>query len=220
MNEAAWLLGIILCALGVCLCTKASFGLSMVAAPPYILHLKLSSVISEFFTQGTTEYIWQGFLLILLCFAIKKFRPAFLLSFVTAILFGLTLDMWLFIFGGGVMYSAIWQRIIAFILGELITALSIAFFFRTDMPLMIYELIIKEVSLKWGFSQGRVKFISDVSMLVLSFCLAVFLNHSFRGIGIGTIIITLVNAPLITFFSAILDRLFIFNSLFRKGNAK
>jgi len=54
MNEAAWLLGILLCSLGVSLCTKAGFGLSMIAAPPYILHLKLS-LLSPFFTQGSAN---------------------------------------------------------------------------------------------------------------------------------------------------------------------
>ncbi len=215
MNEVAWALGIILCALGVALCTKANFGLSMVSAPPYIMHLKLSG-FSSFFTQGTTEYIWEGLLLILLCAAIKRFRPIFLLSFVSALLFGFTLDGWLFILGSGAAYTLLWQRILAFVFGELITALSIAFFFRTDMPLLIYELIIKEVSLKWNLKQVKVKYASDISMLVISFLMAIFLNKSFKGIGVGTIIITLINAPLITYFGAILDRLFVFNSLFRK----
>ena len=41
MNEIAWVIGIAGCALGVCLCTKANFGLSMIAAPPYIFHIAL-----------------------------------------------------------------------------------------------------------------------------------------------------------------------------------
>ena len=42
MNEIAWVLGIVLCALGVALCTKADFGLSMIAAPAYIIHVGMS----------------------------------------------------------------------------------------------------------------------------------------------------------------------------------
>ena len=54
MGELAWLIGTALCALGVAFCTKANFGLSMVAAPPYILHVALSK-FSTFFTHGTVE---------------------------------------------------------------------------------------------------------------------------------------------------------------------
>ena len=73
MNEAAWLFGILLCSLGVALCTKAGLGLSMIAAPPYILHRALIS-ISPIFTQGTCEYLWQGFLLFVMCLILRRFR--------------------------------------------------------------------------------------------------------------------------------------------------
>ena len=215
MNEAAWVLGIILCALGVALLTKASFGLSMISAPPYIFHIRLSQ-ISSFFTQGTCEYLWEFFLLILLCTLIRKFRLSFILSFLCAILFGLMLDLWLMLLGGGGVYETLLGRILAFISGEIITSLSIAFFFRTDMPLLIYELIIREISKKWNINPCIVKYANDFLMLVFSFLLAIFLNGDLRGIGIGTVIVTIINAPLITYLGALLDRIFKFNSLFRK----
>ena len=91
MNEIAWVAGIVLCALGVCLITKADFGLSMIAAPAYILHTGFIKIF-PWYTQGTSEYIFQGVLLILLCIAVRRFRFRYLFSFVTAVLFGLTLD--------------------------------------------------------------------------------------------------------------------------------
>ena len=74
MNELAWVIGIVVCSLGVCLCKKSDFGLSMIAAPPFILHVALKDIF-PWFTHGTAEYVWQGFLLILMCAAVQRFPP-------------------------------------------------------------------------------------------------------------------------------------------------
>lgn len=215
MNEAAWLCGILLCGLGVALCTKADFGLSMIAAPPYILHLKLQTFLS-FYTQGTSEYVWQAVLLILLCLIIRRFSPKYLFSFGTAVFSGFAIDFWIFILGGGAPYEALWLRIFTFVLGELITALAIAFFFRTSMPLQIYELTVTEISRVYGQPTAKIKQISDAVMLAVAILFAVFVNRAPDGIGIGTLIITAVNAPLISMFGRILDKLFIFDARFPK----
>ncbi|MBQ9767225.1 MAG: hypothetical protein IJW37_03905 [Lachnospiraceae bacterium] len=215
MNEIAWVLGIVLCALGVCLSTKADFGLSMIAAPAYILHVGLVKVF-PWFSQGTAEYVFQGALLILLCIAVQKFRLRYLLSFGTAILFGLALDLWFVVFGGNGAYEETSLRIAAFVLGTLITGLSIAFFFRTKLPQEIYELFVTELSTRYGWKSTRVKQIFDFSCLALSLVLAFFVNRSLEGIGIGTVIVTIVNASVIALFGKGLDKLFIFDSLVTK----
>ena len=92
MNEMAWLLGNVLCALGVALCTKESFGLSMLAAPPYILHIVISKFL-PWYSQGISEYAWQIMIMLLMCLLVKKFSPKYLLSFVTVIFFGALIDM-------------------------------------------------------------------------------------------------------------------------------
>lgn len=213
MNEAAWALGILLCSLGVCLCTKAGFGLSMIAAPAYILHCKLSS-LSAFFTQGACEYLWQGVLLAVMCLGVGRFRVRYLLSFVTGLLFGFALDGWLFLFGGNAVYASLGGRILAFVLGELVTALAVAFYFRTAWPKQIYELLVTEVADRYRLPTARVKWGNDLSMLVLSLGLAWLLNRSLDGIGIGTLVITAVNALLIGLFGRLLDRWFDFSPRF------
>lgn len=60
MNEAAWLLGIVFCALGVCLLTKAGFGLSMVSAAAYILHLRVVQFLPFFFARNVGICISGG----------------------------------------------------------------------------------------------------------------------------------------------------------------
>ena len=167
MNEAAWVLGIILCALGVALCTKANWGLSMIAAPPYILHLKFVEIF-PWYSQGTSEYIWQFVQLILTCLIVRRFSPKYLLSFGTGILFGLTLDVWLTILGGGNPYASVAVRILAFAGGLILTDIAIAFFFRTKLPLQIYELTVSEVTKRYHLPITRVKFVYDAVMLIIS----------------------------------------------------
>lgn len=213
MNEAAWLLGIALCALGVALCTKAGFGLSMIAAPAYIFHRALIGV-SAFFTQGTCEYLWQALLLLLMCLALRRFRWRYLLCFGTAFLFGMSVDLWLWLFGGGAVCSSMAIRVLLFIVGEISISFAIAFFFRTKLPLEVYELIVTEFADRFSFSTSRVKLINDITMLFLSTLLALLLHRSFVGIGIGTVVITLINAPMIALCGRLLDRIFDFSPRF------
>lgn len=215
MNEAAWLLGTVLCTLGVCLCTKANFGLSMIAAPAYTVHIFMSQFFS-WYTQGTSEYIWQGIVLIIMCVIIGRFKPRYLLSFATAVFSGLTLDGWLFIFGGNGAYESFTARVIAFVLGVIITAAAIAFLFRTTMPIQVYELAVCEISARYSLDKGKVKWVNDFILLAVAIVLTVVLQTNWRGIGIGTVVITFVNAPLIALFGKIYDKIFEFDSMFAR----
>ena len=211
MNEMAWFCGVLLCALGVVLCTKAGFGLSMIAAPAYILHVRLRTV-SSFFTQGVCEYLWQGALLVGMCLGVRRFRFRYLLAFATAVLSGLAIDGWLFLLGGNSVLASMALRVTCFACGELLTTFAVALFFRTSWPLQIYELLVTEVSDRYHATVDRVKLINDIAMLIVSLVLALGLNRSLDGIGIGTLVITAVNAVLIGMFGRLLDRFFTFES--------
>ena len=69
--EAAYLLGIVILALGTALMEKAAFGMSMVVSPAYILHVKISEFL-PFFTFGMAEYTFQAFLLVILGIGRKR----------------------------------------------------------------------------------------------------------------------------------------------------
>lgn len=204
MNEAAWLFGVLLCAFGVALATKANLGLSMIAAPPYIIHIFMENFF-PWYSQGTSEYIWQGVLLLAMCIIVRRFRVKYLLTFACAVIFGLAVDGFLWLLGGSAAYATLAARIAAFALSEIITAVAIACYFRTDLPLPVYELVVSEIAKCYSLNMNKVKQVNDILMLVLSVVLAFALNRSFAGIGIGTIIITLVNASLIALAGKILD---------------
>lgn len=215
MNEAAWLMGVLLCAFGVALATKADFGLSMIAAPPYILHLFMQNFL-PWYSQGTSEYVWQGVLLIIMCIIVRRFKWKYLLTFACAVIFGLAVDGFLWLLGGSGAYETMWVRIVVFIASEIITAFAIACYFRTDMPLPVYELVVSEIAKCYSLQINKVKQVNDIIMLVISVLFALLLNRSFQGIGIGTIIITLVNASLIALAGKLMDKFIDFSPRFPK----
>jgi uncharacterized membrane protein YczE len=218
MGEVAWILGNIICALGVALCTKASFGLSMMAAVPYVIHLAVSEYL-PFYTQGVSEYVVQAMVFVIICIVVRRVRLKYFLSIITSVIFGMLIDAWILILGGGGAYSEVWMRIVAFVLGELAIALSIALYFRTYLPIQIAETLVTEISRVFNLKMDRVKLINDIGYLVLAVTLSLLLTENFKGVGIGTIIITIVNAPLIKLFGRLLDKTMSFEPIFPKVNA-
>lgn len=200
-----WLGGVVMCGLGISLCTKAKFGLSMIAAGPYIL----SDFVKNFlpwFSQGTAEYFWEALILIITCIIIRRFKWRYLLSFAVAVVCGFVIDGWLFIFNS-LPAETLVSRIICFALGTLSCSFGVACYFRTKMSLQVYELTVMVISEKWNFDSAKVKLFFDVTMLVICVTMTLIFNHSLRGIGIGTVIITFVNAPLIKLHTKLLDKL-------------
>ena len=210
--EGAWICGIVLCAFGVALTIKADFGVSMIAAPPYILHMKLSQYIPSL-TLGTTEYCFQGVLLVVMMLIVRRIRLKYFLSFLTAVIYGKVLDLMLLLLGGGDPFENMAVRIVCFVAGGTITAVAIAFFFRTYLPLQIYELFVTECASAFNRPNEKVKFMFDAGCLVLSIALPLVLLHSLEGIGVGTVLLTLCNAPIISLSGKLLDRIFDFSPL-------
>ena len=200
-----WILGVSMCGFGICLSTRAGFGLSMISAPPYIMHVFLKQFF-PWYTQGRSEYIWEAFLLILMCIAIRCFRPKYLFSFFTAVVIGFLIDGFFAILGGNTVYTTMPGRIAAYVIGTCITCCAIAFVFRTKIPGQVYELIVVQVSERYSLNKEKVKLVHDVAMFVISIALALLLTHSLAGLGVGTIITTFVNAPLIKMFGMMIDK--------------
>ena len=91
-NELMWLLGTIFVALGVCICSKSDLGVSMIAAPTFIVHDAIKDLWSGF-SVGTVEYLMQGLMLIALCIGVQRFNWRYLLAFLVAVIYGYVLDL-------------------------------------------------------------------------------------------------------------------------------
>ena len=209
-TELAYIVGLLTLAFGAALMTMADFGLSMIVAPAYILHLKLSQTWS-FFTFGMAEYTLQAVLLLITVGVLRRFRVSYLLSFVTAFIYGMLLDGFIELFST-FSFEALYLRVAAYVLGLLFTSFGVTMFFRTYLSPEVYELLVKEVSKKFGVTLSRFKTFYDCGSLVVSVIMtfSFFGLWEFRGIGWGTLVCALVNGWLIGRATKILDKHFEF----------
>ena len=221
MNELAWLFGVLFISLAVCLVTKGGFGVSMVVAPAYTIHLAVSH-FWKWYSFGTSEYILQGVLLAAMCVIIRKVNWRYLLSFFTAVIYGYILDLWFLLFGGNAPFETLPARICSLAGGIILTAMAVALFFRTYLPQQVYELFVTRVAEHFGKKSDTMKYIYDFSSLGVAIILALVVSHRFEDvrftdcIGIGTIACTLFNAPLIALFGKLLDKVFGFEAALPK----
>ena len=107
-------------------------------------------------------------------------------------------------------------RVLSFAAGIGCISLSVAFMFRTYLPPQIPELFVMKVAESFRKDQPRIKLILDLSCLALSFALALILTGKLTGIGVGTVVIAVANAPLIRLWSKPVDKFFSFEPMFPK----
>ncbi|MCQ2983091.1 MAG: DUF6198 family protein [Treponemataceae bacterium] len=213
-TEASYAVGLCILALGTACMERADFGMSMIVAPAYILSLKISQVL-PFFTFGMAEYCIQALLIVLLSLALRSFKPSYLLSFVTAVIYGLVLDLMLSLVSlipSAGFTATIAGRALFFGIGMIFGAFGVALLFHTYLAPEAYELVVKEISATYGFSISRVKTIYDLSSFLVSVALSfIFFGFlHFEGIKAGTVICALLNGKLIGLCSTWLEKRFDF----------
>ena len=206
--ELAYFVGIVVLALGTALMEKADFGMSMVVAPAYLLHLKVSEFL-PFFSFGMAEYVFQALLLIILSLIMGKVKKSYFLSFVTAFLYGIILDGAMGIVARFPFGGFVWQAVL-YTAGLFICAIGVALLFHTYFPPEAYELFVKELSEKFKLSIGKTKTIYDCCSCVLGVILSLGFFGKFVGVQWGTILCAVVNGWLIGRISQFLENTFHF----------
>ena len=214
-GEWAYALAIVIMSLSVAIVAAADFGVSMIVAPAYILSLKVPAL-----TFGQCEYIVQGLLFLVFCLLMGRVKPMYFTSFLTCLLYGAALDFWRAVIPmlnpavtpPGSMGMPL--RIAFFVVGTVITALAVAFCFKTYLYPQVYDFFVKGVSQRFHLDRTKFKIAYDAGSLLASVLMTLVLFGAFRGIGVGTLITTAVNGALIGFFDRFLDRHFTFEPLF------
>ena len=203
-TEAAYVLGIAILAIGTALMERADFGMSMVVAPAYLLHLKVSQRLA-FFSFGMAEYMLQAVLILMLAAIQRRAKKAYLFSFCTAVLYGFALDaaiaMVALIPGGGMA-----MRGIFYAAGMVLCSVGVACLFETYISPEAYELFVKEIAEKTGTPISRTKTMYDCVSCALGVAMSfMFFGFGhFEGVKAGTIICALVNGWMIGRISAMM----------------
>ena len=138
-------------------------------------------------------------------------HKTYLLSFVSAVLYGWILDGWLW----GLSLTGAWSipvRLICMLIGFCISSLGVAFFFKTYLAPGAYELFVKEIARRYRLNMNKFKIVYDLTSCAVAIVLALVAFGSIfdRGIGIGTVLVALLNGLSIAFFSKLLDKTFTF----------
>lgn len=205
MGEMSFIFGMLFSATGITLQVKADLGLSMVAAPAYLFSLKISWI-----SFGVGEYIVQGVLFLICCLWTHRFLIKNLWSFVAAIPYGWILDQMMRLLAN-VNPELFGEKMGLYLLGSLILASGIALLFRSYLPCQVYEMFVKCIAQYTGKPLDIVKITYDWVSLIASVILSLVFFHKIVGIGIGTVLCTLINAPLISIWGKVFDRLFDFS---------
>lgn len=210
-TETAYFLALALLSIGTALTAYGDLGISMVVAPAYILHLKLSQVF-PFFTFGVAGYTLQAVVLVVMMLLLRKVKFVYLLSFAAAVFYGFTLDGAMLL--TGLLPQDMPLQVALYIVGGIFCCAGLAFLFNTYLPPEAYELFVKELSLKLQKSVATVKTVYDCGSLALSIVLSFLLFGTIRGIGIGTVACAFLYGILIRMFQNFYNERFCFADKF------
>ena len=213
-TELAYLLGLIILAFGTAFMEYADFGVSMVVAPAYILHLKISEFL-PFFSFGMAEYALQAVILLLMMALLRKAKISYFFSFVTAVLYGFMLD-------GAIAAVAFFPfdsatvKLPIYIVGMLLCSIGVSLLFHTYISPEVYDLFVKEISAQWKMDIQKCKiaydYISCFVAILLS--MALFGLWRFEGVKLGTIFCALINGPVIGVCTKVFERFWTFQDRF------
>ena len=213
--EIAYILGIIVLALGNTFMVRADFGMSMVVAPAYIIHLKVSQFL-PFFTFGMSGYVFQFFLLIVLFIVMRKFEKRYLLSFVTAFIYGIVIDVVMGVVALFPYDGMIW-RAVFFVSGLLVSTTGVALLLHAHFPPEAYDLFVKEVSRGYNISIIKVKTLYDCCSCILGVVLSLGFFGGFVGVQWGTAVCAIMNGWLIGRIGNLLENKFVFQEVHLLG---
>lgn len=196
-TEIAYLLGLLILALGTAFMERADFGVSMVVAPAYLIHLKVSEVL-PFFSFGMAEYTLQAVVILAMILILRRIKLSYFFSFVTAVLYGLTLD------GAMALIALLPEgsfgvKLGWFLIGMLLCSIGVSLLFHTYISPEAYELFVKEISAKLQRDIHKCKTAYDCASCLIAILLSfLFFGFGhFEGVKLGTIFCALVNGSLI-----------------------
>lgn len=204
-SEVAYVMGIVLMAVGNSLCAYGDWGMSMVVAPAYVLHLALVRVF-PWFSFGVAEYTVQALVIMALIIMTRRIKVRFFLSFATTLIYGLFLDAFMVV--TALLPPLLWLRILLYAVGVALGSAGVAVLFTAYFPPGLYEVLVQEIVGRWHGKLGVVKTVYDLCSLAVALLMSLLFFGALQGVGVGTVACAFVNGALIHLFGKWYARLF------------
>lgn len=192
-KELAFGIALLMNSFAVSLLVKSDFGVATLSSLPLVLHEAIQHI-----SFGWMNFLVQTALLALLIFITRQPKPTYLVSFLVSFVFGMMVDM----FGAQMdLWSSMWTlRIFYFLVGWIMVSCGAALFILSAMPLMPFDLVVRDLSDFTGYRVRTVRTVTDVSFVSTALLISLFRLHRIVGVGVGTIFMMFLNGYGIHFF--------------------
>ena len=178
-----YVVGLFLLALGATFSIIADIGVSPVTSLPYALALVTGLSV------GIMTFVANFIYIILQVILLKQIRwKNFSIQLVIAFLFGSFMDVTIWLTKPLPEADSIWLIVLYFVIGLVLVAFALLFYFTSSLPTMPYDTFTYAVANKWNIPFGKTKMVSDMLNVVVSIIICLVFIQSFGSIGIGTFI--------------------------------
>ena len=178
-----YVIGLFLLALGATFSIIAGIGVSPVTSLPYALALVTGLSV------GIMTFVANFIYIILQVIFLKQIRwKNFSIQLVIAFLFGSFMDVTIWLTKPLPEADSIWLIVVYFVLGLVLIAFSLVFYFTSSLPTRPYDSLTYAVANKWHFPFSKTKMVSDIINVIVSIIICLVFIQSFGSIGIGTFI--------------------------------
>ena len=187
--------------MGVQLMTKSGFGISAISSVPYVF-----SHVFDFISFGTWNYIFQSVLVFALMVVSKRVSAGYLISFAAGFVFGKFIDVhsaWV-----ALLPTSFAFRVLYFAIGITSLSAGICMANRCLMPIIPTDMFPRDFSAIKGMKYQNVKTIFDLSCLTVTLVLSLVSEGTVIGIGVGTVICSLITGRMVAMWQSIFDRHF------------
>lgn len=186
-------LGVQVLSVGMVFMVRSQLGVSIGTAVSFVLSERLT-----FFTLGVWNYICHGAVMVLLMVWLKRVRLRYLLSFLTSIFLGYSIDLYNYLLVFEV--QALWLRGGLLAAGILCVALGIALTYLTTFAPAPFDLFNKEIAEHKKTTVARTKTVFDLVCLTTAVGLSLIFFGQIKGVHVGTVACALTLGTCIGFF--------------------
>ncbi len=174
---------------GVAVCVRSMLGSSVISVLPYVFQSAGKEGLVPNLTIGQYTYIMNGLLVVGQILVLRRrFEPVQLFQLLVGFVFGSLIDLNMLL-TSWLLPTALWQKVVAQVVGCTILGIGIAIEVRcgsVTMPGEGFPVAISRVS---GIEFPKVKICVDTSLVVLGViaCFAFFGEWLWYIVGIGTL---------------------------------